>query len=70
MENVLTDILKSDSKVLKNEPLKNHTTFRTGGNAKYLLLPENEDEIKKLICFLKSENAKYYILGNGSKCFG
>ena len=49
-----------------NELLKNHTTMRVGGPAKYIFMPKNADEIKKVIEFCNSENEKYIIIGNGS----
>lgn len=58
--------LLGESNVLDDEPMKNHTSFRTGGNADYFILPENEEDIKKAIRFLKKEEIKYYIFGNGS----
>ena len=58
--------LLGESNVLADEPMKNHTSFRTGGNADYFILPENEEDIKKAISFLKKEGIKYYIFGNGS----
>ena len=49
-----------------DEPLKTHTTMRVGGNAKYVFLPENVEEIKAVIDYCKSNNEKYIIIGNGS----
>ena len=53
-------------KVLKNEPLKNHTSFRVGGPASAYVIPEDADELKKLIVFLYKEKLPYRILGNGT----
>ena len=66
MYNFLIETLGSENKILKNEPLKNHTTFRTGGNAKYVLLPETNDEILKLVNYFKENSVKFYVFGNGS----
>ncbi|MBE7053325.1 MAG: UDP-N-acetylmuramate dehydrogenase [Ruminococcaceae bacterium] len=59
-------IVKSEDKILKNESLKNHSTFKIGGEAKYIILPSSEDEIVSLIKFLKDNNEKFYVIGNGS----
>ena len=49
-----------------NEPMKKHTTFKVGGNAKYLVTPCETKQIIDLVTYLKNNNIKYYILGNGS----
>ena len=51
---------------LKEEPMKNHTSFRTGGNAELFAIPENEDEIKAIIRACKEVDVPYFVLGNGS----
>ena len=53
-------------KVLKNEPLDKHTSFRVGGPAKVYVVPEDEYELQKLIEFLYSEKLLYNIIGNGT----
>lgn len=53
-------------KYLENESLKKHTTFKVGGDAKFIAMPESADEVVKLLRFLKKEDIKYYILGRGS----
>ncbi len=53
-------------KVLKNEPLKQHTSFRVGGPAKVYVVPEDIEELQKLICFLYEEKLPYEIIGNGT----
>jgi UDP-N-acetylmuramate dehydrogenase len=64
--NAILGIVKSEDKILKNESLKNHSTFKIGGEAKYLVMPSTACEIKELIAYLKSENIKFYVIGNGS----
>ena len=51
---------------LENESLKNHTTFKVGGKADVLAMPDEEKQLSELIKYLKNENIKYYILGKGS----
>ena len=53
-------------KVLKNEPLKKHTSFRVGGPAKVYVIPEDDYELRKLIEFLYEEKLPYKIMGNGT----
>lgn len=52
--------------VKENEPLKEHTTFKIGGDAKYYAEPKNIKELKKLLEICKSTNMRYFIIGNGS----
>lgn len=61
----LTDILGEDN-VKINEPMKNHTTFRIGGNADCFVTPHNIEQIKSVVLLLKNNNINYYIVGNGS----
>lgn len=49
-----------------NEPMKKHTTFKIGGNADFLLLPNTVEEIKNIIKICQDNNIDYYIIGNGS----
>ncbi|MDR1559919.1 MAG: UDP-N-acetylmuramate dehydrogenase [Clostridiales bacterium] len=61
----LPHVLK-DYNVLYDEPLLNHTTFKIGGPADALALPESGDELRTLLCVLRNENIRYMIMGNGS----
>lgn len=49
-----------------NEPMKKYTTMKVGGPCDAIVFPENIDEIKEIIKFCKTENMKYYVIGNGS----
>lgn len=52
--------------VKENASLKDYTTFKIGGICKYLIEVNNKNSLIKLIDYLKNNNLKYYILGNGS----
>ncbi len=49
-----------------NEPMKNHTTFRIGGNADYFVSPGTKEELKEILDLLNREQIPFFILGNGS----
>ena len=51
---------------LENESLKKHTTFKVGGNADFIALPEDKFQAVKLLKFVRENGIKYYILGRGS----
>ena len=55
-----------DNRILEAELMSRHTTFRIGGPADFFLVPENADEIKKIIAVCKEKNVPYFNLGNGS----
>ena len=50
----------------KNVSLKNHTTFRIGGNADIILYPTDMTELVDVMLFLKKHRIKYFIFGLGS----
>jgi len=52
--------------VFTDVPMKEHTTFRVGGNADYFVTAESEECLTELIRYLKNEKLPYYVLGNGS----
>lgn len=49
-----------------NTPLKNYTTFKTGGDASAIAFPKNLDELKKIFNLIRKNNIPYYIIGGGS----
>ena len=55
-----------DNRILEAELMSRHTTFRIGGPADFFLVPENADEIRRIIAVCKEKNVPYFILGNGS----
>ena len=55
-----------EAKVLVNEPMASHTTFRIGGPADYFVMPETVEELANVLKLCKEENTPYFILGNGS----
>ena len=61
----LIDALE-EKQVYTKEPMKNHTTFRVGGEADYFVLPKTKEEVKKIVDICREYEMPYYILGNGS----
>ena len=53
-------------KIDTNVSLKKCTTYRVGGNAKFIAYPKDVNSLVKLIKYLKNKNIKHKILGNGS----
>ena len=46
--NRLCTITKPEN-VMKDEPMKKHTTFRIGGPADYFVTPESKEEIQAIV---------------------
>ncbi|KAB3533519.1 UDP-N-acetylmuramate dehydrogenase [Alkaliphilus serpentinus] len=59
------EVIKEEN-VLQDEPMKNHTSFKIGGPADFLLLPKTIDEIQGIIHICNEEDIEYFVMGNGS----
>ncbi len=46
--------------------LTKYNTYKISCNAKYMAFPENEEQLIKLLSYLKENNIKYKILGGGA----
>lgn len=57
--------LMTVERVLKDEPMKQHTTFRVGGPADLLVQPAAE-EVAKVIQLCKTYEEPWIVIGNGS----
>lgn len=56
-----------DKKQIKvDEPMKNHVTFRVGGPADFFVMPENGEELERVLKQCAKHEMPYYIIGNGS----
>jgi UDP-N-acetylmuramate dehydrogenase len=47
-------------------PLKKHTTFKIGGNAKFFAEPKDIEEIRTLLAWCGEFKIEYFVLGKGS----
>lgn len=65
-EQELYRILPENGAVRQMEPMKNHTTFRAGGPAKYFVRPQNSRELAEVIRLCRQNACAWFILGNGS----
>ena len=53
-------------KVIPNPKMSDYTTYKVGGYAIALVYPDDTKDLIKLLTYLKTNNIKYKILGNGS----
>ena len=51
---------------LADEPMSRHTTFRVGGPADALFLPESEDQLVRALAAAKALDMPALVIGNGS----
>ena len=61
----LYTIARSDQ-ILIDEPMSRHTTFKVGGPADVMFLPESEDQVVAAIEAAKAEGVPIQVIGNGS----
>ena len=65
MKNKFETILDQD-RILMEEPMKKHTTFRLGGPADFFLCPSDVNQIPEIIHICREEGIPWFVLGNGS----
>ena len=53
-------------KLLENEPLAGHCSFRIGGPARVIAVPQSVSSLSKICYLLKEEQLAPYMLGNGT----
>ena len=54
------------SNIKMDEPMNMHTSFKIGGNADIFIKVSNIEELKLILKFIKENNIKLTIIGNGS----
>ncbi len=52
--------------VIADEPMKNHTSFKIGGNADLFVTVNNKKQLSDVLALAESENIPLFVLGNGS----
>lgn len=56
----------SEEKIKQNEPMKNHTSFKIGGEAEFFIKISTIEELKKILEFSNTYQIPITIVGNGS----
>ena len=66
LENAIAEIKKvfPGMKILENEPMRAHCSFRTGGPVRVLAYPSDLSSLTKLCCILKEHELAPLMLGN------
>lgn len=58
--------ISGEGNVLKDEPMKMHTTFRIGGPADYFIQPSKIEEIRRIVAVCRECSTPIIFMGNGS----
>lgn len=68
MIDIYNELIKKIDKerVLLNESMKKHTTFKIGGPADLFIRVENIEELKYAIEVIKKNNIELNVIGNGT----
>lgn len=68
MIDIYNELIKKIDKarVLLDEPMKKHTTFKIGGPADIFIRVENIEELKYAINVIRKNNIELNVIGNGS----
>ncbi len=66
MTELLEILKKQNISYTENEPMRNHTSFKTGGNAAVFITPVDENELSAVLRTCDSMGVIPFIFGNGS----
>lgn len=61
-----SDLHISKEKISYEEPMKNHTSFKVGGNADYFVQVNSIGGLEKVANLARANNIKLYVIGNGT----
>lgn len=64
-EETIREIIPTD-RILIDEPMAKHTSFKIGGKADAFIVVNTVDELSNLLKVLIEKNAEYLLVGNGS----
>lgn len=59
-------MIEKFGKIYTNQNQKNYTTYKLSGKIKTVIYPKTIEDLKQLIKYLKENQKKYKIIGNGS----
>lgn len=54
------------NRMILDAPMKEYTSFKAGGNAALLILPENTEQLRYALKLLDGQDIKRLVMGNGS----
>ena len=51
-----------ENRIMKEEPMRLHTTFRAGGPARFFVVPETAQQLRQIVRCCQEEEDAYYII--------
>ena len=66
IEDKIKNLKIPENKILYQEPMKKHTTFKIGGPAECFIKIDKLEELKKVLEVANQNNIPITIIGNGS----
>jgi len=63
---LLNQLGENRIKLLLNEPMRNHTTFKIGGIANVVICPSDTGELVTALKLCKENSLSSFVMGNGS----
>jgi len=66
MQKVIEELEQKGLRVLRDEPLSQHTSFRIGGPVRGMVFPESEEELIQAVRLLHKSGIVPLLIGNGS----
>ena len=66
METLIKELEQKNITLLKQEPMKKHTSFSIGGNADIYISPKSSEEIQSILFLAKKYDVPVTVMGNGS----
>ena len=68
IEEIYDELLKniSKDKIILNEPMSKHTSFKIGGNADIYVKAKDIEDIRNVLEVVKSKKIPLFVLGNGT----
>jgi UDP-N-acetylmuramate dehydrogenase len=63
--NLLSEILPKED-ILIDQHMKNHTSFKIGGPADFIVTPRTSQQVIQLVGMMYKNNIPYHVMGNGS----
>lgn len=67
-KNIINELksICSPENVKENEPMKKHVSFKAGGNADCLVIPDDRQQLVQVINLLRDSGEDFLLMGNGS----
>lgn len=62
---LLAEIAPQD-RIMRDEPMYRHTTFRVGGPADFFVMPQTKEEVRDILSVCKGNGIPCSVIGNGS----